>query len=173
MNTHSQESKVEKQIQTHRDESTFSFDPEKLTHAKPLERRKSRSGRVIVMRRGAAILSHPRSRKSSQISEDKAKKPQTLTIEPPSIAAPIPSTPDEPPKTCDKENTTSKCNCDCHANNTDQQVDESRPYLRLADEPANKQPSLDDSGVVGDHDCGDSVSMHQQQVIIKNTFQHH
>ena len=45
-----------KDLSDHRDDSTFSFDPETLTHAKPLDKnRKNR--RIVVMRRGAGIIS--------------------------------------------------------------------------------------------------------------------
>merc|ERR1711874_317712 len=50
------EEEKNKDMADHRDDSTFSFDPDRLTHAKPLEK-KNKNTRIVVMRRGAAIVS--------------------------------------------------------------------------------------------------------------------
>lgn len=219
-----------KDLMDHRDDSTFSFDPEKLTHARPLEKKKPKNRRVIVMRRGAGILSDKFSkkkkkkdgeetddkRKGSASSEDTSRQPSappatprltssqatmsagqhsmsrpaSLVVTPPPSASPGP--PQSPgdrcqgsqgaslPRTgassscdpCNASSATSCCTCHCHTRQ--QQVaaappglvalrggcDDPRPHLRLANNPAHRQPSLDDSGVVGDHDGGDTMSIH-------------
>ncbi|XP_050730127.1 sodium channel protein 60E-like isoform X4 [Eriocheir sinensis] len=219
-----------KDLMDHRDDSTFSFDPEKLTHARPLEKKKPKNRRVIVMRRGAGILSDKFSkkkkkkdgeetddkRKGSASSEDTSRQPSappatplltssqaamstgqhsmsrpaSLVVTPPPSASPgPPQSPGDrcqgsqgaslPPtgasSSCDPCNASSATSCcTCHCHTRQQQVaaappglvalrggcDDPRPHLRLANNPAHRQPSLDDSGVVGDHDGGDTMSIH-------------
>lgn len=223
----------------HRDDSTFSFDPEKLTHARPLEKKKPKNRRVIVMRRGAGILSDKfskkKKKKDEEGSEDKRKgsassedtsrqpsappatprlhssqltmsaghhsmsRPASMVVTPPASASPAPlqSPHTSPggrcqgsqsanlvegslPRTgassscdpCNASSTTSCCTCHCHTRQQQVAVappglvalrggcDDPRPHLRLANNPAHRQPSLDDSGVVGDHDGGDTMSIH-------------
>lgn len=223
----------------HRDDSTFSFDPEKLTHARPLEKKKPKNRRVIVMRRGAGILSDKFSkkkkkkgeennedkRKGSASSEDTSRQPSappatprltssqlamsaghhsmsrpaSLVVTPPPSASPAPlQSPHTSPggrcqvpqggslvegnlprtgasSSCDPCNASSATSCcTCHCHTRQQQVavappglvalrggcDDPRPHLRLANNPTHRQPSLDDSGVVGDHDGGDTMSIH-------------
>lgn len=211
----------------HRDDSTFSFDPEKLTHAKPLERKKSRNSRVIVMRRGAAILSDPfakrkgakRGSTSAPTAGEEAKsasssckvpqqdvvlappsgagsgapvqRPASLIVSPPSVTAPTPSTPEDKgvaPKEghsaapCEPCAATPNrcCQCQCHERGQEALrpstapkkacEESSKPYLRLANNPSHKQPSLDDSGVVGDHEGGDTISLQPQMQQVRDFF---
>ena len=46
-----------KDLSDHRDDSTFSFDPEQLTHATPLDKKRPKNRRVVVMAKGAGIIS--------------------------------------------------------------------------------------------------------------------
>ncbi|XP_071550553.1 sodium channel protein 1 brain-like isoform X3 [Panulirus ornatus] len=224
-----------KDLMDHRDDSTFSFDPEKLTHARPLEKKKPKNRRVIVMRRGAGILTDKfamRKKKKdgkgrgSPTSEDTIREPSappttprlgsaqlgvsegqqslsrpaSLVITPPPSASPAPaqSPHPSPPGRCSGPQTAAPgeggatrtggttscdpcsaasarcCTCHCHTRQQQQQqqpavpglvalrggCDDPRPHLRLANNAAHRQPSLDDSGVVGDHDGADTISMH-------------
>lgn len=237
----------------HRDDSTFSFDPEKLTHARPLEKKKPKNRRVIVMRRGAGILSDKfskkKKKKDEEDGEDKRKgsassegtasrqpsapsntprlgssqldmsaghslsRPASLVATPLPSSSPAPTQPLHTPppgrcqssqgasvegvpartgasSSCDPCNASSTASCcTCHCHTRQQQVavappglvalrggcDDPRPHLRLANNPAHRQPSLDDSGVVGDHEGGDSISIHHlphapQVVVLKPFF---
>ncbi|KAK8392889.1 hypothetical protein O3P69_013130 [Scylla paramamosain] len=228
-----------KDLMDHRDDSTFSFDPEKLTHARPLEKKKPKNRRVIVMRRGAGILSDKFSKKKKKKDEEDGEEKRkgsassegTISRQPsaPSntprlgssqldisaghhslsrpaslVATPLPSSspaPTQPFHTtppgrcqssqgasvegvpartgassscdpCNASSTASCCTCHCHTRQQQVAVappglvalrggcDDPRPHLRLANNPAHRQPSLDDSGVVGDHEGGDSISIH-------------
>lgn len=236
----------------HRDDSTFSFDPEKLTHARPLEKKKPKNRRVIVMRRGAGILSDKFSKKKKKKDEEdneekrqgsassegssrqpsappvtpglassqlgmsaghhSLSRPASLVATPPSASpAPVQSPQTSPGERCrgsqgasveggptltgassscdpcNASSTTSCCTCHCHTRQQQVAVappglvalrggcDDPRPHLRLANNPAHRQPSLDDSGVVGDHEGGDSISIHHlphapQVVVLRPLF---
>ncbi|MPC08953.1 Sodium channel protein 60E [Portunus trituberculatus] len=228
-----------KDLMDHRDDSTFSFDPEKLTHARPLEKKKPKNRRVIVMRRGAGILSDKfskkKKKKDEEEGEDKRKgsassegttsrqpsapsntprlgssqldmsaghhslsRPASLVTTPLPSSSPAPTQPLHTPPSgrcqssqgasvegvpartgassscdpCNASSTASCCTCHCHTRQQQVAVappglvalrggcDDPRPHLRLANNPAHRQPSLDDSGVVGDHEGGDSISIH-------------
>ncbi|XP_069952199.1 sodium channel protein para-like isoform X2 [Cherax quadricarinatus] len=229
-----------KDLMDHRDDSTFSFDPEKLTHARPLEKKKPKNRRVIVMRRGAGILTDKFSKRRKKKEEEKKEgkgrgsassssdtarepsappttprlggsqlgvaeghqllsRPASLVITPPPSAslarAPSPpgrcqgpqAAPGEAAATrtggstsscdpCTAAASTRCCTCHCHTRQQQQQTaampglvalrggcDDPRPHLRLANNAAHRQPSLDDSGVVGDHDGADNISIHHLQ----------
>ncbi|XP_076054052.1 sodium channel protein 1 brain-like isoform X2 [Oratosquilla oratoria] len=288
-----------KDLMDHRDDSTFSFDPEKLTHAKPLEKKKPKNRRIIVMRRGAGILSDTFSKRKNKkkdkngsasasatpehespkgpIAPMKIKEGQLLTIDPPprrgsqqvssrpasliitrdtppTVGSPAPAPPptgcNAPPRsplpearvriiagegpvggpgervdndsgaprtagssTCEPCTSASRarcCQCQCHTGvaragheshgvvavrggdaaageggegllvpGTESSAhggapprpmpcdDPSRPHLRLANNAPHRQPSLDDSGVVGDHDGGDNISLHHMPNLIQ------
>ncbi|XP_042222807.1 sodium channel protein 60E-like [Homarus americanus] len=66
-----------KDLMDHRDDSTFSFDPEKLTHARPLEKKKPKNRRVIVMR-GAGILTDKFSKRKKKKEEKEGKAGEPL-----------------------------------------------------------------------------------------------
>ncbi|XP_069172735.1 sodium channel protein 60E [Procambarus clarkii] len=227
-----------KDLMDHRDDSTFSFDPEKLTHARPLEKKKPKNRRVIVMRRGAGILSDKFSKRirkkeekkkeakgrGSTSSEDAVRepaappttprlggsllgvsegqqalsRPASLVITPPISAsqAPAPSPRPSSPGHCQGSEaaaggvggggssscdpcsgaaaSTRCCTCHCHTRQPGPApapglvalrggCDDTKPHLRLANNAAHRQPSLDDSGVVGDHDGADTISVHHLQ----------
>ncbi|KAK4323895.1 hypothetical protein Pmani_005447 [Petrolisthes manimaculis] len=221
-----------KDLMDHRDDSTFSFDPEKLTHARPLEKKKPKNRRVIVMRRGAGILTDKFSRKKKKKEEEEERRRSTTSVEasakqssaapatprlgatagsnlsrpaslvvtpPPSTgsapaatAAPRPSPPTQCQgrveggagrtaassscEPCPAASTTRCCTCHCHTKAQGapppgppglvalrggcDDTPRTAPHLRLANNPAHRQPSLDDSGVVGDHDGADNISLH-------------
>ncbi|ROT66504.1 putative sodium channel protein 60E [Penaeus vannamei] len=242
-----------KDLMDHRDDSTFSFDPEKLTHAKPLEKKKPKNRRVIVMRRGAGILTDAFANKKkkkrekegkgrgSPSSEDTPKQPDappttprlggshlgcegsqplsrpaSLVITPPPSATPAaPSPHPASPQPCQGDGhrgppapegdgvppgggegaprtgassscdpctaaSTRCCTCHCHTRQhaggaAPQQgivalrggCEEPRPHLRLGYNASHRQPSLDDSGVVGDHDGADNISIHHLPHIVQ------
>ncbi|CAL4063472.1 unnamed protein product, partial [Meganyctiphanes norvegica] len=195
-----------KDMADHRDDSTFSFDPERLTHAKPLEK-KNKNRRIVVMRRGAAIISDTfnKKKKKDEIVENNVagsvtngnqKAPESSSRAASLIVTPPPTT--HPEGHCnvngkqveeiqnlhnDKKGigsncepcaaSTRCCTCQCHTTQPDlglptQDVmtlrggcEDQRGHLRLANNTSHRQPSLDDSGVVGDHDGGDNISIQQ------------
>lgn len=238
----------------HRDDSTFSFDPEKLTHAKPLEKKKPKNRRVIVMRRGAGILTDAFANKKKKKREKEGKgrgssspedtpkqpdappttprlggshlgvlegsqplsRPASLVITPPPSATPAaPSPHPASPQPCQGDGhrgppapegdgappgggegaprtgassscdpctaaSTRCCTCHCHTRQhaggaAPQQgivalrggCEEPRPHLRLGYNASHRQPSLDDSGVVGDHDGADNISIHHLPHIVQ------
>ncbi|XP_066950871.1 sodium channel protein 1 brain-like isoform X1 [Macrobrachium rosenbergii] len=255
-----------KDLMDHRDDSTFSFDPEKLTHARPLERKQPKNRRVVVMRRGAGIISDAFNKKIRKKQREKDTKgreggspssegtprapdappttprlggsqlgvsegnqslsrPASLVITPPPSATPARSTPNTSPpsrckveghplpegeggsggggkapapgeagggapgktgpsSSCDPCNAASArcCTCHCHTKHYSGSrgpapvqgvvalrggCDDPRSHLRLANNSSHRQPSLDDSGVVGDHDGGDTMSIHHLPHIVQ------
>ncbi|XP_068207434.1 sodium channel protein 60E-like [Palaemon carinicauda] len=259
-----------KDLMDHRDDSTFSFDPEKLTHARPLERKQPKNRRVVVMRRGAGIISDAFNKKIRKKQRDKDTKgreggspssegtprapdappttprlggsqlgvsegnqslsrPASLVITPPPSTTPARSTPNTtPPSRCKVEGhplpegeggsggggggkgpaageaggggapgktgpssscepctaaSARCCTCHCHTKHYSGSkgpapvqgvvalrggaCEDPRSHLRLANNSSHRQPSLDDSGVVGDHDGGDTMSIHHLPHIVQ------
>ena len=214
----------------------FSFDPEKLTHAKPLEKKSRKDRKIVVFRRGAGIISdafnRKKKKKGDQSPEDKSQeasqsqqqgqasnptRPASLVVTPPTVGVAPPDTPRHPSRppgegqppgegdgrsrasggnvggvgrpSCEPCTAASArcCQCQCHTRNNEGQAvapagasgapgrpacDDQKPLLRLVNNAPHKQPSLDDSGVVGD-DGADNISLpqpHQPQVGLFFTF---